>query len=297
MDLRKVTERYLITFYWLGQSSYNPRMQSPINEEFKSKAVRFLPVISWAVVTSILSNYVLWDGFQRSYDRGSEMSISCIWYIVEHMMLIAVVSSSIRYGHLLSIVHKDLQMIQCMLKYKMKITLNTATFLGAYKRKIICILGLNLLSILGGLRQKINLLVSCLYKTQVFIELLVIFHAIFYIGILKMLLKHFGDHTEVLSKQHLNGFGSQYYEARAVISQLRLFRRTHYQLQKCASVIDKYFGWILLTSILYLFYSIVWSLYWAFVYVHMEHTCLNFLRKYEEGKDVRNSRSTLPSAK
>lgn len=281
MDLRKVTERYLITFFWLGQSSYNPRMQSPMNEVFKSKVVSFLPVISWAVATSILSIYVLWDCFQRSYDRGSEMSTSCIWCILEHMSIIAVVSSSVRYGHLLSIVHKDLQMIQCMLKYKMKITLNTATFLGAYKRKIICILGLNLLSLLGGLRPNTSLLISCLYKTQVFLENLVIFHAIFYIGILKMLLKHFGDHTEVLSKQHLNGPGSQYDEARVVIAQLRLFRRTHYQLQKCASVIDKYFGWILLTSILYLFYIIVWSLYWAFVYVYMDQTRLNFMRKYE----------------
>lgn len=265
MAFRKAVDDSIYAFFLLGQSSYNPRVKVVrIQQSF----VRFIPTIILWITSTCLSIYTLSLEYKLKGGKGESMLMSHLWVVLEQAVAFTIVGSSFGYNYLLPQIYLELEMLERILKHKLKITVDLRQIPLRFRRKMMVIILMHAFTLLTRLpivSENSTFLLGFVYKIQVIVGLLPIYHALFYVTILRQFQLEFSTHVAVVSNQNFD-FGDFTASGNGgLLRQLRQWRQVHFQLRKCFDIVNEYFGWILVTSSLYMLYYIIWSIYWATV--------------------------------
>ena len=265
MDFRGAVENCIFMFFLLGQSVHNPRVKVL---KTKENILKFVPAIVYWLLVALLSVFVLFWDYERRI-KNSTVTLSYFWMFFEQITALTSFLSAVYYSCLPRKIFQEFEMLERTLRFKLKVSINLNEIRLRFHRKMMVILCVHAVTLLVRLYNwsDTSFLLTFIYKVQLLMGHLPLYHALFYIGILREFQHTFSEHIAKATNNLEHRNDSSLNTNVVVLRRIRQWRQIHYQLRKCLDLINEYFGWVLLVSCLYLLFFITWSIYWVFVLI------------------------------
>lgn len=251
MYLREVFHYYTYIFFVFGQSTLSPWPRQSKDLRQNASYVRFMPTILFFLFGLFLSTYTNYCQYVYHNVRKYYFIVHLGYMIMEQVSNIAVMHSCLFKSEDLSNIHQDLESIERILKYKFKCGIKLKSFERVFQRKIFTMIFVLAASIVYKISIKTGnkLVLSCIYRVQWILGAIQVLHMIFYVGIVSRCLTELTDHIGCISCNDLGQFAP--FNPQITLMQLKNCRQIQYLLYKCSNRINSYFGWYLVSSLIY----------------------------------------------
>lgn len=266
MDFRKVVDDYIFAFFLLGQSSYNPRLKVAT---VKGNVFNYIPAAAYWLLTASVSIFSLFVEYTFHHERNFSVLLSHLWVLIEQTVAITIFGSCFYYASLLPSIWLELENLERGLRLKLNIVIDFNEIRLRFRRKMLVIMVMQIVSTITRLPFFVpdaSLAMTITYKVQALAAHLPVYHALFYIVVLRQFEHEFSAHVSAISNQDFRSNNRPVLTRNAALMrQLRQWRQAHHQLRNCFDLFNEYFGWILVASCMYMLYYIIWSIYWTVV--------------------------------
>lgn len=271
MELSPISERYLFIFFLLGHSTFNPY-------SYKSRCLvrfNFLPSILFLIITVSLSIFSL--TFQYWYDqffrRTVDKVISCLFIMSAFLSCLTILHrTTITNKKLQNLWHK-FQVIEEFTNRRRKGKMCFQPFIKSYFRKVCIVLVFYVLHVYVKVINRFSSN-DIINKSPVLILQLItniaLLHIIFYVDLLTYIVLALNENANV-AFEHNSIVDLYDMNIKDILAKYRLYKHAHYLIWDISQFINVYFGWILLALLLQNFINVIYSAYWAILFVHSDN--------------------------
>lgn len=280
MELSPLSERYLFIFFLLGHSSFNP---------YASKSglwnkLNAIPSTIFLIVSTVLSVFslVFQYLFDKFHTRTVDKVISCLFIVSAFVSCIAILMRSALFNKKIPNLWYKFQVIEEFANRRRRQKMCFRPFIQSFFRKVCIILAFYILHVYVKVvyRFSSNDMVN---KTSVltlqFITLISILHVAFYVDLLTYIVAAINENVNFAFQREI--FDLSNWNMKNVMENFRLYKHAHYLMWDISQFINQHFGWVLLSLLLQNFINIIYSAYWAILFLHTDDVTDNqrILRK------------------
>lgn len=287
MGVREVADRYLLIFYFIGLSSYDPREAQRKSVNWKLRFKLFLPVIARYLLVALLSliTVVYGSKYLGYYPGRVGYFSSSSWFVIEQVTFGVMFWNSIHLHARPAAILKQMQLTELVLRDELNVTVNFAVFEASFKWKLLAYFAGHLPRLLSKcfIASALPPYLQCVYELKEISYLLSIAYVNLYVGLLAAILRAFNDHLERTSNHNFTVEEFACLEPKVAADKLKRCQKVYYRLWKCSNEINCYLGWSLVVLILHLFFFASYSIFRMFLFIKLKFSTspVGYLRKYQ----------------
>lgn len=281
MDVLSSIDRQFYNFYILGLSSYNPRA-APSNGGFQ----KFLPAIVLLLLATVLA--ILSFLFAHNvFVSQNYTNIMCYLFVfLVFITILAAAARSICCSRDLEVIHTKFQAVEVLLRNSFAIDINSRNLVKQHGQKRAVMVLTALVTWFSKClldTKKTDMWIESAFQSQLILTLLINFHALFHIGVLRFYSSIFNGNIDDDARQMVTDLVD--YSPVETVDRLKIYKRIHFQLCDCADWINGYFGWNLVNLFVFNFFLAIYHIYWIFLYAQ-EDVSMNKFRIMRKSCDL-----------
>lgn len=269
---------YLFIFYLLGQNSYNPH--SKLQHKFNKLANAIPSIVSSLLSLSISITGCIYRYHYEGFYETTDSVVSYVLLVLQFLTNFVTMLQSLYYSSDIRMLLDKFENVRLEAKQHLHFTISFDEFDKRYRRKVAIVASIYLISL--GIKfyftsTKTHIVVQTAQMILLGLTLMVNLHSLFYIELLLFCLSSTMRCVEEFSRSYcigVNGVKTIVYDNSAMALKLHYVKRILFLLYDISLIINKQFGWSLLTLLILNFVEGAYSSYWVFLYLNAYHSHL-----------------------
>lgn len=270
---------HLFVFYILGHSLPNVQLNS---NKHIFELWKYTPALIFLIVSCTISVFlIIWQhNFAIfNYKDSLDSILSYLLIVSEMAACITMFSQVFLYRDCLIEIFQTFRSIELFLLQKTHLKIDFRHFLKRYLKKVFLIIAvfakMYAIKIIFQTDYSDFVMESAFFALRLF-QIIAKLHMLFYVSLLKSFVK-FTVNLSLFSTR----IGLTVTNRGDIIETMKFYKCIHFQLFTVTTLINRAFGWSLVTQCIQSFLDSCYALYWVFIFMQKDTSAKFAIRKYE----------------